>query len=166
MGGKFSTYKHKSFHWTKPRKKRSALFTRFLSVLLYTRSYDLFPNSILLEDILFPTDTDNWSMQEYNIWSSLLNVLEIRSSNSSINRIELQGKNYVEMKFINEIYDVGFNMLIDCLRNDVYYWKKSQNISEQSIITKRSLSPVSFYSDYSLDVLNEVGDTAAPFEKS
>ena len=36
---------------------------------------------------------------------------------------------------------------------------------EQSIITKRSLSPVSFYSDYSLDVLNEVGDTAAPFEK-
>ena len=76
MGGKFSTYKHKSFHWTKPRKKRSALFTRFLSVLLYTRSYDLFPNSILfIEDIPFPTDTDNWSMQEYNIWSSLLNVL-------------------------------------------------------------------------------------------
>jgi hypothetical protein len=69
------------------------------------------------------------------------------------------------MKFINEIYDVGFNTLIDSLRNDAYYWKKSQSILEQGIITRRSLSPVSFYSDYSLDILDNVCDIAAPFEK-
>ncbi|RIA93150.1 hypothetical protein C1645_763157 [Glomus cerebriforme] len=157
MGGKFSSHKNKSFHWSKPHKKRSALFTKFLTVLLYTRNHDLIPNSILLEDIPFPTNNENWSVNEYNIWFSLLKLLEIRSKERTINKIEINGKNYVEMSFINNFYDdEGFNNLIEHLRNDDYYWKKSQNIlegiiQENIVVPKRSLSPTSFCSDYTLD---------------
>ncbi|GBC09106.1 hypothetical protein RclHR1_08600004 [Rhizophagus clarus] len=177
MGGKVSSYKNKSFNWqTRQRKKRSALFTKFLSVLLYTKNHDLIPNSILLDDIPFPTNAVNWSPQEYNIWSSLLNVLEIRSHNRTINKVELNGKNYIELTFINEIYDVGLNILIDYLRNDEYYWKKSQsiledNIQEKFIVPKRPLSPMSVYSDCSVDVLDnldifdDVNNDVIPFEK-
>lgn len=174
MGGKVSSYKNKSFNWqTRQRKKRSALFTKFLSVLLYTKNHDLIPNSILLDDIPFPTSAENWSPQEYNIWSSLLNVLEVRSHHRTINKVELNGKNYIELTFINEMYDSGLNILIDYLRNDDYYWKKSQSILEDNtqkkfIVPKRPLSPMSIYSDYSLDVLDifdDVNNDVIPFEK-
>ncbi|CAB4388220.1 hypothetical protein RhiirA5_358781 [Rhizophagus irregularis] len=176
MGGKVSSYKNKSFNWTRQRKKRSALFTRFLSVLLYTKNHDLIPNSILLDDIPFPTSTENWTAREYNIWSSLLNVLEIRSNYGKINKVELNGKNYIELKFVNEIYDGGLNTLIDYLRNDDYYWKKSQNVLGENfqsnfIIPRRPLSPVSFYSDYSLDIydnldiLDDINNDIISFEK-
>jgi hypothetical protein len=173
MGGKVSSYKNKSFNWTRQRKKRSALFTKFLSVLLYTKNHDLIPNSILLDDIPFPTSTENWSAQEYNIWSSLLNVLEIRSNYGKINKVELDGKNYVELKFVNEIYDGGLDILIDYLRSDDYYWKKSQNIlgdniQKSFIVPRRPLSPISCYSDYSIDNLNtfdDIDNDIIPFEK-
>ena len=101
MGARFSS--NKSFNWSNSRKKRSVLFTKFLYVLLYTRSHDLIPNSILLEDIPFPTNRYNWSLREYNIWSSLLEVFKIRSNfENSICKVEIHGKKYVEMKFIND----------------------------------------------------------------
>src|SRR6266542_2417774 len=175
MGGKVSSYRNKSFNWTKQRKKRAVLFTKFLRVLLYTRNHDIIPNSILFEDIPFPTSIENWSMQEYNIWSSLINLLDIRSKNRAVNKVELNGKNYVEMGFVNGIYDDdGFNILIDYLRNDDYYWKKSQNILEENIqenfiVPRRSLSPISFHSDYSLEALDIFDDydqsDIIPFEK-
>ncbi|CAG8551224.1 19016_t:CDS:2 [Rhizophagus irregularis] len=102
MGGKVSSYKNKSFNWTRQRKKRSALFTRFLSVLLYTKNHDLIPNSILLDDIPFPT---------------------------------------------------------------------RENFQSNFIIPRRPLSPVSFYSDYSLDIydnldiLDDINNDIISFEK-
>src|SRR6266542_7150124 len=156
MGGKItSTYKnnkHNPFCWKKSRKQRSSLFAKFLNLLLYTKNHDLIPHSILLEEIPFPTDTDNWSMQEYHIWSSSLELLNIRSNYGCVNKVKLNEKVYIEMKFLNDMYDVGFSLLIDHLRSDYYYWKYSQdildeNIQDDSITTKRSFSPVSSNSD-------------------
>ncbi|CAG8467845.1 7440_t:CDS:2 [Funneliformis mosseae] len=142
MGGKFSS------NWTKSRKQRSALFAKFLNILLYTKYIDLVPHSILLEDILFPTKMDNWSEQEYNIWSLLLNLLEERTSKGYINKVKLYEKTYLEMKFVNELYDESFKDLIDCLNNDYYYWKNSLKILAKNVQDdlKRSL-PSSSNSD-------------------
>ncbi|CAI2175360.1 18577_t:CDS:1 [Funneliformis geosporum] len=151
MGGKVSSTN--SYNWTKSRKQRSALFAKFLNIILYTKYIDLVPHSILLEDILFPTKTDNWSEQEYNIWSLLLNLLEERTSLGYINKVKIYEKTYLEMKFVNEIYDESFKDLIECLNNDYYYWKSSLKILAKNVQDdlKRSLPPSS-KSDDSDDV--------------
>ncbi|CAI2170524.1 17465_t:CDS:1 [Funneliformis geosporum] len=141
MGGKVSSTN--SYNWTKSRKQRSALFAKFLNIILYTKYIDLVPHSILLEDFLFPTKTDNWSEQEYNIWSLLLNLLEKRTSLGYINKVKIYEKTYLEMKFVNEIYDESFKDLIECLKNDYYYWKSSLKVLAKNVQDdlKKSLPP-------------------------